>query len=85
MVKESPAAEFSLKEKADSLYCLFHQAAGFPYLLQGAAMALEVLRNSSPVFQAKIHFCQKGCLLQNETSSCLEENGVSQSLDVPAL
>lgn len=47
-------------------------------------MALEVLRNLSPVFQAKIHFWLKGCLLQNETSSCLEENGVSQKLRCPS-
>lgn len=74
MVKESPAAEFSPEgEGRLSPLLLIPPSCWLHIYFKGLAMALEVLRNSSPVFQAKIHFCQKGCLLQNETSSCLEE------------
>lgn len=70
MVKESPAAEFSPEGEGRLSPIAYSTKLLASYLLKGLAMALEVLRNSSPVFQAKIHFCQKGCLLQNETSSC---------------
>lgn len=74
MVKELPAAEFSPEgEGRHSLLSLIPQSCWLHIYFKGLTIAPEVLSNSSPVFQAKIHFRQKGCLLQNETPSCLEE------------